>query len=84
MTRRDRHAGDLGGLAVDADGVDVAAEDGAAAADMGDDGERERDHHRLGDEGEDVAALDRRLDLFAEIERDEVARAEPARIRRAG
>ena len=56
--------------------IDVAAEDRAAEQQVGDDGQRERDHHRLGDEGMDVAALELALELLAEIDRDDVARAE--------
>ncbi len=67
----DRHAGDLGRAAVDADGEDVAAEHRAVEKDMGGDGDRNGDDHRPGDEGVDRTAGDLRLGLFAEIERDE-------------
>ena len=83
MTRRTGTPEISAAFGVAADGVDVAAEDGAAAAgSRATTRERQRDHHRVGDEGEDVAALDRRLDLLAEIERDQVARAEPRELRR--
>ena len=56
----------------------MAAEHGVLQEqDLRDERQRERDQHRIGDEGQDVAPLDRRLDLLAEIEGDEVAGAEP-------
>ena len=38
--------------------------------------QRERDHHRVGHERQDVAPLDLGRQLFAEIDRDDIARAE--------
>ena len=42
----------------------------------------ERNQHRVGDKGQDVASLDRGLDLLAEVEGDEVARAEAVELGR--